>query len=465
MGLRASHDADEALAHLRTSVTVLTSRASCMRNDATTPLLLLLHLLATSHQALAAEPNTHNMRAAALAEHKKLAPAAATSATPGATSISRPALKPAAKNRAVARVVLTTLAVQNAAQMLCMRYSRLPSQPKYLTSSAVFCAELLKVAASFGILASQQGGLLPAVEMVRSGVFANWRDTLLVGVPALLYLVQNNLLYVASSHLDAATCQVAYQLKLLTTACFSVALMKRKIPARRWLALFILFIGVVLVQLPTGGGSSAAAAAAASGSSPLLGVAAVSIACVLSGLSGVWLERIVQRTMNVPIWLRNIQLGLLSIVIGAAQIVLFDAEAVRQNGLFQGYTLFTCGVVVQVAFGGLLVGLIMKYADNVIKGFATSLSIVLSSVVSYFIPAFGFSLRPAFVLGSSLVIGATILYSKQPVPVARTASDLEEAAVAANWAAGQHSRERSYAPACRSSGPFGRYVTKQKQKE
>ena len=361
----------------------------------------------------------------------------------------KPNLKSQQKNKAVARAVLCTLAVQNAAQMLSMRYSRLPDQPKYLTSTAVFLAEIVKVVASFAILAAQQGSFSSAAGMVRSGVFGNWKDTLLVGVPAFLYLVQNNLLYVASSHLDAATCQVAYQLKLLTTAFFSVTLLKRRIPKRRWLALFILFLGVVLVQLP----SHKAAPGPSMSQSPLVGIAAVSVACLLSGLAGVWLERIVQGTMNVPIWLRNIQLGLLSLVIGAVQLYLVDGDKIAHFGFFQGYTFFTYSVVGQVAAGGLLVGLIMKYADNVIKGFATSLSIVMSSVVSLFIPAFNFHLRPTFVLGSSLVIGATILYSTIPASPPSASQDIEQAVPEKN-------RRRSHA-----KGPFAMFVTPTTQRQ
>lgn len=37
------------------------------------------------------------------------------------------------------------------------------------------------------------------------------------------------------------------------------------------------------------------------------------------------------------------------------------------------------------AIGGLIIAAVIKYADNIIKGFATSLSIILSSVVSYFV--------------------------------------------------------------------------------
>ena len=161
--------------------------------------------------------------------------------------------------------------------------------------------------------------------------------------------------------------------------------------------------------------SSAKAAAAAHGTvqSPLLGMAAVSGACLLSGLAGVWLERIVKRTADVPVWVRNVQLGLVSLIIGLGSVWSLDGHAIRAAGFFQGYTWVVVSVVLQVSAGGLLVGLIMRYADNVIKGFATSLSIILSSVLSSFIPAFDFAPSPTVIAGSTLVILATILYSSQ----------------------------------------------------
>ena len=57
---------------------------------------------------------------------------------------------------------------------------------------------------------------------------ANWKDTMMLGVPGALYLAQNNILFIALSHLDAATFQITYQLKILTTAVFSVLMLGRR---------------------------------------------------------------------------------------------------------------------------------------------------------------------------------------------------------------------------------------------
>lgn len=58
---------------------------------------------------------------------------------------------------------------------------------------------------------------------------------------------------------------------------------------------------------------------------------------------------------------------------------------------------------------GLTVALVVKYADNILKGFAVSISILISTAISYyFLNDFEPSLE--FFLGASLVIAATFLY-------------------------------------------------------
>ena len=132
-------------------------------------------------------------------------------------------------------LVLVALVVQNACQMLSMRYSRVvaaDSLTPYLPSTAVVVSEVLKVAVCLAIIAAKERG--NASTLLWRDVVVNWRDTLMVSVPAFVYMVQNNLLYVAASNLDAATCQITYQVKILTTALFAVAMLGKRISLVKW---------------------------------------------------------------------------------------------------------------------------------------------------------------------------------------------------------------------------------------
>jgi len=126
----------------------------------------------------------------------------------------------------------------------------------------------------------------------------------------------------------------------------------------------------------------------------------------------VYFEKILKGTPG-SIWLRNVQLGSYSVVIGLIGMEINDGNKITEKGFFFGYTKLVWIVIFMQAFGGLLVAIVVKYADNILKGFATSFAIVLSCIVSVYL--FNFNVTSQFVLGAGLVIVAIYLYS-QPKP-------------------------------------------------
>jgi UDP-sugar transporter A1/2/3 len=223
-------------------------------------------------------------------------------------------------------------------------------------------------------------------------------------VPGVLYTLQNNLQFVAASNLDAATFQVTYQCKILTTALFAVLMLGQSLSAKKWLALVILTAGVACVQIPSG-----TAQVTAQEGNYTLGIAAVAVACVCSGFAGVYFERVLKGGHSASIWVRNIQLSVGCLGIALSGALVWDGQAIYQQGFFQGYNPVVVATVCIQAAGGLIVAMVIKYADNILKGFATSLSIILSTLASVFL--FNFVPTIYFVLGSILVFLATYLYS------------------------------------------------------
>lgn len=50
------------------------------------------------------------------------------------------------------------------------------------------------------------------LDLVKREVFYNSKDTFKVCIPAVIYIIQNNLFYVAASHLEAAVYMVSFSL-------------------------------------------------------------------------------------------------------------------------------------------------------------------------------------------------------------------------------------------------------------
>ncbi|KAJ4332768.1 UDP-galactose transporter Gms1 [Didymella glomerata] len=362
------------------------------------------------------------------------------------------------------QVSLITLTFQNSALILIMHYSRVMpvvGGQRYHTSTSVFLNEVIKLGISLTMALYDMSKTLPSNTTVAtlfhsltSAMFTNesWK----LVIPALLYTLQNTLQYVAVSNLDAATFQVTYQLKILTTAMFSVVMLGRSLSSRKWLSLLILVIGVSIVQLPgysaepaaleslrapdtkvwprslgdlqNLGNHAAARLTRRSGSyegikedrgmvapemNSSVGLAAVLVSCALSGLAGVSFETILKESTNknTSLWVRNCQLSFWSLFPALFLGVFWkDGEIIAKTGFFAGYNWVVWAAIICQAMGGVIVALVINYADNIAKNFATSISIIISCVVS--VALFEFKVTTSFFLGTLVVLFATYLYTK-----------------------------------------------------
>lgn len=302
---------------------------------------------------------------------------------------------------------LVLLTLQNALLILVMRYTRTRKGDMYFATSAVVLSEGLKVLTSLMILAAQEGTFIKLMCYLRDNIWRQPLDCLKVSVPAFIYTLQNNLLYIALSNLDAATFQVSYQLKILTTALFSVLMLKKKLSPQQWSALVILFVGVALVQFRPE--DSKSSKTATTDQRPSMGLFAVILSCFMSGFAGVYFEKILKGTKQ-SLWLRNVQLGSMSVIIGLITMEIKDGPKIQERGFFFGYDYVVWIVIVFQSLGGLLVAVVVKYADNILKGFATSAAIVLSCIASIYL--FDFKLSFPFTTGAFLVIISVYIYSK-----------------------------------------------------
>lgn len=139
----------------------------------------------------------------------------------------------------------------------------------------------------------------------------------------------------------------------------------------------------------------------------LLGFSAALSACVLSGFAGIYFEKILKGS-DISVWMRNVQLSFLSLPFGLITCFAADWNAIQTNGFFHGYDFFVWYLVLLQAGGGLIVAMVVKYADNILKGFATSLAIVISCVASIFL--FNFYITFQFACGAALVICSIFMY-------------------------------------------------------
>lgn len=309
-------------------------------------------------------------------------------------------------------VALVTFLIQHAVGALLVRYTKTQLEEEYSSSVAVLMQELsVKLPVSIALFAIEQGGVQATACEIVYDMKSYPMEWVMMTVPATVYTLQMNLMYIGYEHIEAAVGQIIYQSKIMFTAVFTVLILSRRLTANQWLALFALMAGIVCVQ----GLDEERKQSGKKGQIASLGAAALAVAAACSAFASVFLEKMIKSERKPSLWLRNIQLAVYgSICAGIGALANRDSSTA--SDAFAGFTGLVWWSIVWQAGGGMLVALTIKYADNLLRCFAQGGSVILISIVSYFL--FSFKITPAFGVGVTLVVAAIFLYgAKASTPI------------------------------------------------
>lgn len=289
--------------------------------------------------------------------------------------------------------VLALLCMQNSGLALLTRYSRGILKEKYSATEVVFVGEIVKLLCSgYFVLKSTDDADLQLGHGFTK-LFGILRHSQPIIILVVLYSIGNVMTYFALGRVDATVYTVLCQLKILTTAGFSMVLLGRQLSSTKWRALLLLIVGCILVASPSFSKAADCSCFPEKHKEEerkdvyrnLVGILSVLLMCVISGYSSVYFEGMLKRSsVEIGVWHRNFQLAFFSAIF-LFGVILYEFISSNSTSpypvLFEGWTMNAVLITLVQSGGGLLVAATLKFADSILKTLATSGAIFLSAVL------------------------------------------------------------------------------------
>jgi len=218
-------------------------------------------------------------------------------------------------------------------------------------------------------------------------------------VPAALYSVQNMAALIAYQNLDPLTFSVLNQTKTISAAVCCYLILGRKQSYMQVFSLLMLFASVIIFQeidfkIKFDYSEQVSSTYFTHGIGPIL------LASFISGLAG----SISQKSLQ----LEGRNSFLFSMELCVASIIFYSFNLKLDQTLFDHWTFKTFIPILTNALGGILVGLVNKYAGSVRKGFSLICGLCISGFFSK-----GVSYEK--VIGASLAACSLLIHSSFPI--------------------------------------------------
>jgi drug/metabolite transporter (DMT)-like permease len=305
-----------------------------------------------------------------------------------------------------------------AAGNLCINASKKNGKIQYVSVIVTFLIEVFKlILCTIAILSTKTP--------IKNHL--SFRESFFYAVPSLLYMIDNNLTYIILRFIDPATLSVLWNLKILTTAILFRFVLKRQLSELRKIAIFLLLLGVVTSQSDRTYSTHHNIALASnstltigknatlkSGNSTqdehvardfMVGMVLVSIGVTISSCASVFTEWAFKRKGSCSFLWQNAQLYAFGIFFNSVGLVLENAE-IRRQGFFHGFNGWTWMVIFVHSIGGIAIGVMLKYLDNIACVYAHAMAMMLTMFISILF----FHFNPSLEFGCGLAVSLVSMY-------------------------------------------------------
>lgn len=226
---------------------------------------------------------------------------------------------------------------------------------------------------------------------------------------ALFYVLINNTVFLQYKLADPGTIQLIKSGTTLITAVVSMTFLKTKVARGQWLAIALQVCGIVVTQYKPSGATY-----------PLSTYLVLLFATTLSAVSSVYNQKLC-KSVDGSMHVMNMALYSSGAVINVLLHVLTRIVKPDEPGFFTGYgSIGSVMVIMSNVLIGLAMTAVYKYADAIIKCFATAMA---TAILLYISPIlFGVDMSFLVLPGTSVVFIATWLYMEATPARSPTAS-------------------------------------------
>lgn len=268
----------------------------------------------------------------------------------------------------------------------------------YNVGSVPFLSEFTKLCFSAFMLS----------KALRSGERVNMTtqtsSILLFPIPSIIYVVHNNVQFYIMNYVDAATYQILGNLKIVTTGVLFYLFLNKPLSKPQWMAIVLLTVGATMSQVKGCGDSVF--------SWPIQGYLFGILSAFLSAFAGIYTEFLLKKNNDNLYW-QNVQLYGFGALFNMLRLMYDFGPLSFLSELTRGFNYVVWLIIANFAFAGLMISWIQKYADSILKVYATSSAMFITAVIS--IALFGLEPSLQLFLG---IITATISLLLYYLPLA-----------------------------------------------